>query len=96
MRSVTRSPRPERVIRQERIIRETSRGPPQTMPRSSFVVEERGERRVDGDDVVEVIEEHSDVAPRRKDRRRSSGGYRSVDPDLYAGGNYPQYPVHSR
>jgi len=65
----SRSPaRPERVIRQERIIRDTSRGP----PRSAFVVQE--ERRVDGDDMVEVIEENSSVAPRRKSKRNS--GYR--------------------
>jgi len=69
----SRSPaRPERVIRQERIIRDTSRGP----PRSGFVVQEdiRTERRVEGDDMVEVIEENSSVAPRRKSKRNS--GYR--------------------
>lgn len=48
--------------------------------RSSFVVEP--ERRVDGDDIVEVIEEQSSVAPRRKSRR-GSGTYRSVDPLMY-------------
>lgn len=92
MRSVSRSPRTDRVIRQERVVRDTSRAP----PRSSFIVDERPpvERRVDGDDVVEVIEEHSSVAPRRKSRRNSSG-YRSVDPILYAGGNYPQQVVYS-
>lgn len=82
------SPRRERIIRQERIVRDTSRA-----PRGSFVVEERGERRVDGDDVVEVIEEHSDIPPRRKSTRRGSG-YRSVDPNLYAGGDYPQRNVY--
>lgn len=45
-------------------------------------------RRVPGDDVVEVIEEHSSVAPRRKSSRRASGGYRSVDPLLHGGGKY--------
>lgn len=91
MRSVSRASRPERVIRTERIVRDSSRAPP-PMPRSSFVVDDRAERRVEGDDVVEVIEEHSSVAPRRKTRR--SSGYRSVEPDLYAGGNYPQRPVY--
>lgn len=71
MRSTSRGP--ERVIRQERIIRDSSRGPPP--PMRSFVVEERAERRVEGDDRVEVIEEESSVAPRRKSRR-GSGTYR--------------------
>lgn len=79
MRSVSRGP--ERVIRQERIVRDSSRAPPQPM-RSSFVVEP--ERRVEGDDIVEVIEEQSSVgAPRRKPSRRGSGTYRSVDPLMY-------------
>lgn len=92
MRSVSRASRPERVIRQERIVRDSSRAPP-AMPRSSFIVDDRAERRVEGDDVVEVIEEHSSVGvPRRKSRR--SGGYRSVEPELYAGGDYPQRHVY--
>lgn len=92
MRSVSRSPRQERVIRQERIVRETSRAPPPQVQRNTFIVDDRPERRVEGDDVVEVIEEHSSVAPRRKNRR--SSGYRSVDPNLYAGGDYPQRSVY--
>ena len=89
----SRSPRPERVIRQERIIREVSRPPPVARP-GYVIPEERSyvERRVEGDDIVEVIEEGSSIAPRRKSRRGS--GYRSVDPSLYAGGNYPQISVH--
>jgi hypothetical protein len=75
MRSVSRGP--ERIIRQERIVRDSSRVPP---PRNSFVVEP--ERRVEGDDIVEVIEEESSVAPRKKSGRRGSGAYRSVDPLL--------------
>lgn len=86
----SRSPRPERVIRQERTVRETSRVPPPRRP-GEFIVEERTERRVDGDDIVEVIEEQSSVAPKRKTKR--SSGYRSVDPALYAGGNYPRKGV---
>ena len=78
MRSVSRGP--ERVIRQERIVRDSSRAPPPM--RNSFVVEP--ERRVEGDDIVEVIEEQSSVgAPRRKPSRRGSGTYRSVDPLMY-------------
>lgn len=59
-------------------------------------------RRVDGDDIVEVIEEGSSIVdvqsppPRRDRRRRNSGGYRSVDPNQYAGGDYPQRSVRGR
>lgn len=78
----SRSPRRERVIRQERIVRGSV--PPPRQPsriRETVLVDDmRGppERRVDGDDIVEVIEEHSSIGvpePRRKSRR-SSGGYR--------------------
>jgi len=88
-------PRPGSVIVEER--------------RESFRDEERREsfrdedRRVDGDNIVEVTEERSDVLspPRRRDsdRRRSvrrSSGYRSVDPNAYAGGNYPQRHIGRR
>lgn len=61
----------------------------------SVILEERVGRRVDGDDIVEVIEEHSDIGPpRRQHRARRSSGYRSVDPELYAGGDYPQHKVY--
>jgi hypothetical protein len=109
VRQVSRSPRPSRTIVEERIVRDA---PPPPRP-SEIIVEERREtvrepeRRVEGDDIVEVIEEHSDmrspvspprVSRRESDRRRSrrSGGYRSVDPNLYAGGNYPQHPIRRR
>lgn len=112
--SQQRSPRRDRVYRQERLTRDF---PPPAQSRnisrvreSVFVDESRPtERRVDGDDIVEVIEEHSDVAPPRRKSKRASSGYRSVsnfqsppqppggfrpvDPDLYAGGNYPQRSV---
>lgn len=85
VRQVSRSPRRREIIVEERTM------PPHPRPRSrSILVEER--IRVPGDDVVEVIEEHSDIPPRRQRSRRNSG-YRSVDPDLYAGGNYPQQHV---
>ena len=71
------SPRRERVIRQERIVRDVP--PPRedrSRVRENIIVEEsRPERRVDGDDIVEVIEEHSSIGeppPRRKSRRQSS------------------------
>lgn len=91
-------PRRERVVRQERIVRDRSIPPPRETSRlrETVIMDEhiRPERRVDGDDIVEVIEEHSSVGvppPRRKTRR--SSGYRSVDPDIYAGGDYPQHRV---
>jgi hypothetical protein len=74
------SPRRERVIRQERIVRDIPRGDDRSRVRETVIVEEqRPERRVDGDDIVEVIEEHSSIGggappPRRKSRR--SSGYR--------------------
>ncbi|KAK5168868.1 uncharacterized protein LTR77_006177 [Saxophila tyrrhenica] len=75
------SPRRERVVRQERIVRDVPQHsrPDSSRVRETIIVDEaRPERRVDGDDIVEVIEEHSSVAgappPRRKNRR--SSGYR--------------------
>lgn len=112
-----RSPRRDRVYRQERITRDfpaPARSPGTSRVRGETVFVDdppRTERRVDGDDIVEVIEEHSSVGgggpPRRKSKRASSGyrsvsnfpspqppgGFRPVDPDLYAGGNYPQRSV---
>lgn len=77
-----RSPRRdrERVIRQERIVRDIP--PPREPSRIRETIIMNGsrpppERRVEGDDIVEVIEEHSSVGvppPRRKTRR--SSGYR--------------------
>lgn len=76
----SRSPRRERVIRQERIIRDSV--PPPREPsriRETTLVDEFNrpppERRVEGDDIVEVIEEHDsiDVPPPRRKSRRSSG-----------------------
>lgn len=73
------SPRRERVVRQERIVRDVPRDRvDRSQVRETVIVEERGpERRVDGDDIVEVIEEHSSIGgappPRRKGSRRTSG-----------------------
>jgi len=112
-----RSPRRDRVYRQERISRDfpvppRSPGVSRVRGETVFIDRETTERRVDGDDIVEVIEEHSSVGgappPRRKSKRASSsyrsvsnfppspqppGGFRTVDPDQYAGGNYPQWGV---
>ena len=76
------SPRRERVIRQERIVRDVpvSSRNERSRVRESIIVEERPERRMDGDDIVEVIEEHSSIGggappPRRKSGRRQSNTY---------------------
>ncbi|CZT14471.1 uncharacterized protein RCC_00449 [Ramularia collo-cygni] len=78
----SRSPRRERVIRQERIVRDRSMPARETSRlRDTVIMDEqiRPERRVEGDDIVEVIEEHSSVSvppPRRSKGRQSSSGYR--------------------
>ena len=78
------SPRRDRVIRQERIVRDVpssrrERDRHSSRVHESVIIEEssRPDRRVDGDDVVEVIEEHSSEEdevppPRRKSRRGSN------------------------
>lgn len=95
---VSRSPvRRERVIRQERIVRDVNPPRQPSRIRETVIVDDLPlpERRVDGDDIVEVIEEHSSLGsappPRRKTRRAS--GYRLVDPNLLAGGDYLQHAV---
>jgi len=83
-----RSPRPMRTT----IVEETRRAPRRSASiRSERIVDERiveessrrgsrppSIRRVDGDDIVEVIEEGSSIGdpPPRRDRRRRSSGYR--------------------
>ena len=62
VREYSRSPR----SREPPIIVEERRQPRHSR---SFVVEERSRSRVPGDDVVEVIEEHSDYQSRRGSRR---------------------------
>lgn len=103
--------RTERIIVQE-TRREQSRPPPPMSPRSDHQgsididinIDRRSraqsERRVEGDNVVEVIEEESatasesvstpDPQPKRKSR---TSGVRHVDPNQYAGGNYPRYDI---
>ncbi|KAK4614165.1 hypothetical protein CLAFUW4_08941 [Fulvia fulva] len=85
----SRSPRRARVIRQERIVRDSV--PPPRQPsriRETVLVDDmRGppERRVDGDDIVEVIEENSSIGlpePRRKNRRSSAGYSTDLHPVL--------------
>jgi len=86
-----RSPRRDRVYRQERITRDfpvpaRSPGTSRVRGETVFVDRETTERRVDGDDIVEVIEEHSSVSgappPRRKSKRASSGYRRGEFSDI--------------
>ncbi|KAI9788424.1 MAG: hypothetical protein M1835_002278 [Candelina submexicana] len=90
-------PPPPQVV-QERIIIDDRRAPPPPQPPPP-VVQERiiiDEREPD-EEIVEVIEENS--PPRRGHSHRnrtSSGGYRTVDPDAYAGGNRPLRKVSGR
>ena len=97
--------RRERILVEETRRTERSRPPPPPMPREEppspeierehIEVEERdAERRVEGDDMVEVIEEQSDITPQPAPKRNS--GYRTVDPDQYGGGNFEQHDLHER
>ena len=55
-------PQRDRVVRQERISRGAPRDASPSRIRETVIIDEaRPERRVAGDDVVEIIEEHSDV-----------------------------------
>lgn len=82
MVNVSRSPvRRERVIRQERIVRNVQPPREPSRVRETVFVDSVGgvERRVEGDDVVEVMEEHSSIGdgpPPRRKSRRSGSGYR--------------------
>ena len=68
------------MVRQERIVRDVPPPRETDRVRETVIVDEtRPERRVDGDDIVEVYEEHDSSVgggppPRRKSRR--SSGYR--------------------
>lgn len=89
--------RSERIIVEE-TRRTVSRPPPPPEPESEpepMPPSPRMERRVEGDDVVEVIEEESELSSQRppSEPRRPSG-YRTVDPDAYAGGNYARRSVY--
>ncbi|KAI9825688.1 MAG: hypothetical protein M1832_001032 [Thelocarpon impressellum] len=80
--SRSRSPRPRRSpvreTRTERIIVEERRTAP--------VVDR-------DDDIVEVIEERDGPRRNRSSRNRPTSGFRTVDPDRFAGGNAPVQEV---
>ncbi|TKA30409.1 hypothetical protein B0A50_02636 [Salinomyces thailandicus] len=86
----------DRVIRQERIIRDVNPPREPSRLRETVIADDppRPERRVEGDDIVEVIEEHSSIAaPPRRGKSKRNSGYRSVDPGLFAGGSDVQHSV---
>ena len=69
----------DRIIRQERIIRDANPPREPSRLRETVIVDDlpRAERRVEGDDIVEVIEEHSSIgAPPRRGSGRKASGYR--------------------
>ena len=75
----SRSPvRRERVIRQERIVRDVRPPRQPSRIRETVIVEDmpRQERRVSGDDIIVVEEEHSSIAPAGRNKTRKSSGYR--------------------
>lgn len=78
VREISRSPHP-RSRRQSSVPRTPPRIVEERMERER-VVDRRMDGRVDGDDIVEVFEEHSDISappPRRKSsHRRGGSGYR--------------------
>jgi hypothetical protein len=105
IRERSRSPRVGGAVIVEERRRVVSPAPPPVTTRETIIVEERREPRVPGDDIVEVLEgssvsgsvARSHPPPRHESRRSSgrrvSGGYRSVDPNLFGGGDYPQHRV---
>ncbi|KAI7348440.1 hypothetical protein KC354_g13606 [Hortaea werneckii] len=77
----------DRIIRQERIIRDSQAQRQPSRMRETVIVDDmpRPERRVDGDDIVEVIEEHSsNAAPPRRGKGRRGSGYRRGAPGNFS------------
>ena len=76
------------------------RTPPRRETERVIIEERRTSRAPPQEDIVEVIEEHSPVrSPRREKGERSkrvSGGYRTVDPEEFAGGSRPVRKVSRR
>ena len=101
-RSSPHRPPPESSQSASEIIEVESRRertPPRRESRRETVIIEETRRRPPEEDIVEVIEEHSPVrrSPVRhettKRDRRVSGGFRTVDPEAFAGGDRPQRRV---
>jgi hypothetical protein len=105
--SRSRSPRATRrtEIVEERIVRENrppsrivSRAPSPHIIHEKVIVEDRP-RRHSGDNEIIVIEDQKDLSsipPPRRHRSRRNSGYRPVDPESYAGGDYARRPVSRR
>ena len=94
--SPRRPPPPESSQSASEIIEVESRRertPPRRERRETVIIEET-RRRPPEEDIVEVIEEHSPVRRESTKReRRVSGGYRTVDPEAFGGGDRPQRRV---
>ena len=78
--------------------RPRSRSPIRTESRveERVIVEERRATHSPDDEIVEVIEEDEPPRRERPSRNRPHSGYRSVDPERYAGGNLPMEEVYSK
>ncbi|KAL9615870.1 MAG: hypothetical protein Q9160_009191 [Pyrenula sp. 1 TL-2023] len=85
-----RTPPPRRQSRRETVteIRETV-----SRPRSRSVV---SSSHGGGEDIVEVIEEHSPAPPKRKPSRGVSGSFRTIDPLEPGGGRAPRQSMRGR
>jgi len=100
-RSPPRSESPSTVeTRSETVEVRSNRSPAprrQSTRRETIVVEERISRPVDPpreDDIIEVFEEHSPPRrPSKREGRRVSGGFRTVDPAEFGGGSAPMRKV---
>lgn len=94
-RSSPRRP-PSSRSRSETIEVSRNRSPPRRETRRETVILEETRRPSPrGEDIVEVIEEHSPVRRVRRESRRESG-YRTVDPEAYGGGDRPLRKVSRR
>ena len=60
------------------------------------VEERRAPQVARDDDIVEVIEERDRVRRNKSNRNRPQSGFRTVDPDLYGGGNRPVQEVYTK
>ena len=82
-------------VMEVRSTRERTPPPRRETRRETVIMEEtRRPARPPEDDIVEVIEEHD--PPPRERSRKSSGGFRIVDPEAFGGGSRPQRKVSRR
>ncbi|KAI9808858.1 MAG: hypothetical protein M1827_007181 [Pycnora praestabilis] len=95
-------PRPRSMARSVET-RESPRRAPPPIVQERIIVEERRSAAPPpppvierDDDIVEVIEEHDEEPRRTRSNKNRNSGYRTVDPDAYAGGNRPVRKVSRR